>query len=1243
MSTQKTPSYDELKQRLEAAESALKAIREGQAHKAKSKSEPLLARLADAEARYTRLAAHIPGVVFQNLQHSEDPTDDEFSYISPGIRELFGLTPEEVMRDSRALWALIHPEDLAGLSDTIQHAVQANQDWSHEFRVCAADGLTRWVQGAASHEHLADGRLFWDGLLLDITARKTAELALKEALLRNQEAVRASKVGIWDWDLKTNAVQYSAEWKAQVGYEEDEIGGGFAEWESRVHPDDLSRTLEQVKQNIRNRSWAHHLEFRFRHKDGSYRWILAQATVMCDSTGEPVRVIGSHFDITEHKQAELALRESEERYRRYIESSPNGVFVCDEKGRYLEVNPAACQITGYSQDELTSMSIAEILFQEDRAAGMQHFESLVREGASYGELPYRHRCGERRWWSVSAAKLADDRFLGFCVDLTERKEAEQALRYSENLFRRVFELLPVGLWIADKDGRLLRGNPAGVKIWGAEPHVAQEEYGAFKARRLPSGEEVAPEDWALAKTVKEGLTVVDELLEIDAFDGVKRVIVNYTAPVTDESGNVLAAVVVNRDITDQYRAEAALQDSERKYRLLADNTMDIIWLMDMELNFVYVNPAIHALSGYSVSEWVGTRLSDHCEQDAFAQMAGIIDAEIAKGPHQEGVSFETEMRRKDGTSFPVEIHGKIIFSETGAPVFLQGVTRDISERKLAENELKRRQRFLDLHNRIVSVFLNHPQTDIDAAPITALDEILRLLHSQYGFFGYINEAGDLVCPTMTREIWDQCQVADKSIVFPRSGWGGLWGKSLLEKRTLVANEHLTPPSGHVALENALAAPIIHRGTLIGQFVVANKKGGYNQEDRELLEAAAAHTAPILFAIQEDARQRSAHEKLEAQLRQALKMEAVGRLAGGVAHDFNNMLSVVIGHTDMILDEMLPEHPLYEDLQEIRQAGERSADLTRQLLAFARKQTVTPKVIDVNNTLESMLKMLQRLIGEDIQMAWIPGEKVWPVKIDPGQIDQILANLCVNARDAIDGVGKVIIETGNAAFDEGYCKEHAEFIPGEYAMLAVSDTGCGIDADTLSHLFEPFYTTKSLGKGTGLGLAMVYGVVKQNNGLINVYSEPGQGTTFKIYLPRYSDKASPLPIQEQEKSGKRGNETILLVEDEPSILKMTYRMLQRQGYTVLGAATPGEAVRLATEHPGEIHLLMTDVVMPEMNGRDLAKNLLSLYPSLKCLFMSGYTANVIAHHGVLEEGVNFIQKPFSKNELTLKVREVLDHE
>ena len=383
------------------------------------------------------------------------------------------------------------------------------------------------------------------------------------------------------------------------------------------------------------------------------------------------------------------------------------------------------------------------------------------------------------------------------------------------------------------------------------------------------------------------------------------------------------------------------------------------------------------------------------------------------------------------------------------------------------------------------------------------------------------------------------------------------------------------------------------------------------------------------------------EKLQNQLTQAQKMESIGRLAGGVAHDYNNISSIIIGFSELALDSVEHSDPLREDLLEILTAAKRSTDITRQLLAFSRQQTIAPSILDLNDTIGSMLKMLQRLIGEDIDLAWLPGDGVWPIKIDPSQVDQIMANLCVNARDAIANVGKLTVETKNIDFDEDYCADHPGFSPGEYVVLAVSDDGCGISPEVLENIFEPFFTTKGLGEGTGLGLATVYGIVKQNNGFINVYSEEGGGTTIKVYLSRHSGQKISVIKENIAEMPLSCGETILLVEDEASILKLGKRILEELGYTVLAATSPNEAVSLAEEHSDEIDLLITDVVMPEMNGRELSEQLQRVYLNIKVLFMSGYTADVIAHRGVLEDGVCFISKPFSKKDMAIKVREVLE--
>jgi PAS domain S-box-containing protein len=385
------------------------------------------------------------------------------------------------------------------------------------------------------------------------------------------------------------------------------------------------------------------------------------------------------------------------------------------------------------------------------------------------------------------------------------------------------------------------------------------------------------------------------------------------------------------------------------------------------------------------------------------------------------------------------------------------------------------------------------------------------------------------------------------------------------------------------------------------------------------------------------------EELQAQLVQAQKMETVGRLAGGVAHDYNNMLNVILGNAEMAMTKLDESSSVHENLQEIITAATRSAEVTRQLLTFARKQIVSPDVFDMNGSVNSMRKMLERLLGEDIHLAWAPQAGQIPIKMDPSQFDRIMVNLCVNARDAIDGIGNITLETATATFDESYCAGRKGFLPGEFAVLSVGDDGCGMDPEILEKIFEPFFTTKGENMGTGLGLASVYGTVQQNNGFIDVASEPGVGSTFNIYLPRYTGSIPEYQATDPEPVREGRGETVLVVEDEVAILKITQRILGGAGFHVLAANTPSEALRVAGDCDEEIHLLVTDVIMPEMSGRDLANRLLSNRPGMKCLFMSGYTADMIAKQGVLAKNVHFIQKPFRRKELVAKVHEALNGE
>ena len=408
-----------------------------------------------------------------------------------------------------------------------------------------------------------------------------------------------------------------------------------------------------------------------------------------------------------------------------------------------------------------------------------------------------------------------------------------------------------------------------------------------------------------------------------------------------------------------------------------------------------------------------------------------------------------------------------------------------------------------------------------------------------------------------------------------------------------------------------------------------------REHQEELEARVEARTADLRQANEDLR------KSEEQLRQSQKLEAVGRLAGGIAHDFNNLLSVILSYGDMLSYELKPNDHALADLEEIKKAGRRAADLTRQMLAFSRQQVLDLRILDLNEIVGSVNKMLTRILGEDIELKTLLAPRLAKVKADPGQVEQVLMNLVVNARDAMPTGGNLTIETANVELDLAYVRDHVGVTRGSYVMIAVSDNGVGMDKATQARVFEPFFTTKELGKGTGLGLSTVFGIVRQSGGNIWLYSEPGVGTTFKIYLPRAEGKVDWSPSLVPRAAEVRGTETILLVEDQDQVRKVAAGILEKAGYHVLEARSPGEALLVSEQHPVKIHLLLTDVVMPKMNGRQLAERIGSMRPEIRIIFMSGYTDNVILHHGVLDSGVSFLQKPFTPNSLSRKVRQVLD--
>jgi PAS domain S-box-containing protein len=722
-------------------------------------------------------------------------------------------------------------------------------------------------------------------------------------------------------------------------------------------------------------------------------------------------------------------------------------------------------------------------------------------------------------------------------------------------------------------------------------------------------------------------------------------------------------IAITRDVTERKRVEEALRESEQRLSQIIDFLPDATFAIDLNGKVIAWNRAIEEMTGVKAEQILGKGDYEYTLPFYGTRRPVLIDLVFTSGEEIKN------------TYHFVKKEGDVLLAEGDAPVrgeqsrALWGKARPLYDTE--ENivgaieairditERTKHTREIEHLNRLYSVLSRVSQAVVRAtSPEEFLAQACRDVVEGGGFLlawiGQVDLMTNAVVPTA---VWGGIGEYVRGITVyadNRPEGHGPTGTCIREGHPSVHNDFLHSPqtlpwrdrAAPFGIASCAAFPIERTGGPWGALsIYSDEFDRFSGEDVKLLEKVAGDIEFALDNLDREFQRKRAEEekeKLEAQLFQAQKMESVGRLAGGVAHDFNNMLGVIIGRAEMALGQDVSPDKLQHNLEEILKAGLRSADLTRQLLAFARKQTAVPKILHLNDTILGMLKMLRRLIGEDIDLLWAPGLDLWNVKIDPSQVDQILANLAVNARDAISGVGAVTMRTENVVIDDSNRAETPEFIPGEYVLLTVSDTGTGMSQEVCEKIFEPFFTTKEVGKGTGLGLSTVYGIVKQNDGFIYVASEPGKGTTFKIYLPRF--KAATAPAHSGEVAGKRptGKETILLVEDDEAILNLSKMILENLGYTVLAAHTPVYALHLVEEHPGDLHLLITDVVMPEMNGRELAEQLRVIRPNLKCLYMSGYTADVIAHRGILDEGVNFIRKPFGSDDFAARVRQVLDH-
>ena len=787
------------------------------------------------------------------------------------------------------------------------------------------------------------------------------------------------------------------------------------------------------------------------------------------------------------------------------------------------------------------------------------------------------RVKERTKELISVVEALQDEMAG-------RERAVKELRESERKYRDLTDSLPEIVYETDERGGLSFANRWAFETFG----YTQEEFD----RGLTIFQMVIPDDRKrveqnLQKLMKSGELISDEYTALRKDGTTFPAFATTNLIVRDNQPVGIRGVVI--DITKRKQAEEALRESEERYRTILEDIEDGYYEVDLPGNFTLFNDSLCRMLGYTKDEMIGMSNQQYTDQENRKKLFQAFNEVYRTGKPTKG--FAWEVFKKDGNKLFGEVSVSLIKDSKGIPTGFRGIARDITEHKRTEEALRESEaKYRQL---------------VEHAPIGIYEIDLNQLK-----FLSVN---DVMCDVM--------------------------GYSKEEFLSMSPYTFLTEES-KIALAERMKKLLARKKVPDSVELKLRTKEG--REFWALINSKLFYQDGKPYKAQVVTQDISERKRLEEQLIQSQKMEAVGQLAGGVSHDFNNLLTVIKGYCQLSLLHLEKSDPLWGNLQEIEKATQRATDLTRQLLAFSRRQILDLKVLDLNALLKDLNKMLRRIIGEDIELVTLLAGDLGRVKIDPGQIEQVVLNLAVNARDAMPSGGKLTIETANVELDEGYAETHMGVTPGHCVRLSVSDTGAGMPQEVKEKIFEPFFTTKEKGKGTGLGLSTVYGIIKQSNGNIWVYSEPGHGTTIKIYLPRVEEELDTPYGGDETDSMPRGSETVLLVEDEPSVRDLAHCLLGQQGYTVLDATNGLEALQVVQKQGEEkIHLLMTDVVMPQMGGKELADQMKILKPGVKVLYISGYTDDAIVQHGVLAPGTHFLQKPFSLKTLSHKVREALD--
>lgn len=1034
--------------------------------------------------------------------------------------------------------------------------------------------------------------------------------------------------------------------------------------------------------------------------------------------------------------------DSEALYRAVFEHARDAMILADDDARYVDVNPAACALLGYSREELVGLTAWDVSAPGMLDEGRRLWKVFTAGGHLSGEYLLRRKDGSLVLVEFNAvANVRPGLHLTIIRDVSERARQTELLRASEQRYRTLLAHAPLVLLAIDASGRVTVSEGRGLEAVGLKPGqvVGQSAFDLYGTVEIVgrSGQRTS------------GRAVIQRVLAGESIDGITelngRFFENRFLPMRNASGTIDGMMGVSYDVTEIHRAGEALRVNDERFHRVVENISDVITVLDLDGTILYQSPSVTRVLGYGQAELLGRSAFE------LVHPADVEQVRLAFDPTRTDIVIHSyRFRHRDGSWRTLEGAGKIHEAEGGDRAAIIAF-RDLTERERGNAESRLLQ---EVTWRVADA------ADTDAALASAMRlacdsfawvfaeawvlsddktcfEPSPVWHSADPRFDVFREGTErLRMPPATsvpgrswaqrRAVWiadvaeddgfirrdraraaglhaalavpitldDQETVAAVLVLYsaqPREQDArlvGLFSAVAAQLGSAMQRKHaeMALRSSQALLQSVVtSAPIVlfaldqngiftlsdgkglkgiglDPGEVVGRsaldvyghvqglgeslrralageaFVGATEVDGRSFETWYSPRVDANGTVIGVLGVATDVTER---KQLEEQLRQSQKLESVGLLAGGIAHDFNNMLTAITGYAELVMDRLSPDDAMRDEVAEISRAAERGALLTYQLLAFSRKQILQPETVVLNDVVADVSRMLRRLIGEDITLVVRTSDDVGVVSADPGQISQVIMNLAVNARDAMPKGGTLTIETANVTLDEDYAAAHPSVQPGPYVMLAVTDTGTGMPPEVRGRVFEPFFTTKGIGRGTGMGLATVYGIVKQSDGHASVESEVGEGATFRVYLPRRADTGRPVFTRAEAVQPARGSETVLLVEDEEIVRRLARRALESLGYVVLEAADGAQAVALSENSGTKIDILLTDVVMPKMSGRELVERLAVARPGLKILYMSGYTDDAIVHRGMLDEGTNFLQKPFSIQALAGKVREVLD--